>query len=566
MRLSYAVRKQWTMRAILSVMLLAVFLLTSACGGNAQIRQRATGGQARFMKQLQHAEQIGIPSSMLQPVLQRQDQLAHMSPPSNPFDDQALNGYYNGLSNSYDRLTLQLNKIISNGSEQLQTQAQQNYEQAQVVLKQREGQGLPAQNFLPQLRAMQGMLQQARLPKDYAAVSIDAKNLESSLQLLSATADQLTALKKLTGMLKSANLNTDAAQNSYDLSSQLFSHVSSPATLQALNIDVHAQYQQANVMMMQGVAFLVPDKLNALNEQIKQLVEFNIPAGTYQSRLAADQALVHKNMTLQDYQAFSTRVDADITAVQSALLRPEAQQLLNQFHQEAQSWGNAHAYHDSYDGKNYPLDVGYLSQGIGSDMDSLLVNAVSEQDLRSAISTITDALFNLKMMELDSTDTTPYDQVHSADTQLFDHYQMHSGQVIVISLAQQALRLYQDGKLVRAFQVVTGRPELPSPPGVWSVLNRQAPTTFISSDPPDSPYWYPPTHINYAIMFQQGGYYIHDAWWRANFGPGNQFPHYDTSGDEADSGTGSHGCVNMSTSDAEWLYNNTSWDAKVIVF
>ncbi len=566
MRLSYSVRKLWTTRAILSVMFLAVFLLTSACGGNAQIRQRATGGQARYMKLLQHAEQIGIPSSMLQPVLQHQNQLAHMSAPSNPFDDQGLNSYYNGLSNSYDRLTIQLDKIISNGSEQLQVQARQNYEQAQVVLKQREGQGLPAQNFLPQLRAVQGMLQQARLPKDYVAVSTHAQNLVSSLQLLNTTADQLAALKKLTGVLQSANLNTDAVQTSYALSAQLLSHVSSPANLQALNIDVNAQYQQANVMMTQAVGFLVPNKLNALSEQIKHLTEFHIPAGAYQSRLVADQALVHKDMTPQDYQAFSIHVDADIDAVQSALLRPEAQQLLNQFHQEAESWGNAHAYHDNYNGKSYPLDVGYLSQGIGPDMDSLVANAVSEQDLRDAISGITDQLFNLKMMELDSTDTTPYNQVHSADKQLFDHYQAHSGQVIVISLAQQALRLYQDGKLVRAFQVVTGRPELPSPPGVWSVLNRQAPTTFRSSDPPDSPYWYPPTHINYAIMFQQGGYYIHDAWWRANFGPGNQFPHYDTSGDETDSGTGSHGCVNMSTNDAEWLYDNTGWDAKVIVF
>ncbi|MFL5703233.1 MAG: L,D-transpeptidase, partial [Ktedonobacteraceae bacterium] len=87
-----------------------------------------------------------------------------------------------------------------------------------------------------------------------------------------------------------------------------------------------------------------------------------------------------------------------------------------------------------------------------------------------------------------------------------------------------------------------------------------------SSDPPDSPYWYPPTPINYAINYHSDGYFIHDAWWRGNFGPGTQFPHYDVGGDEAYARNGSHGCINMPENDAAWLYANTNYNTQIIVY
>ncbi|MBO0781915.1 MAG: L,D-transpeptidase, partial [Ktedonobacteraceae bacterium] len=140
------------------------------------------------------------------------------------------------------------------------------------------------------------------------------------------------------------------------------------------------------------------------------------------------------------------------------------------------------------------------------------------------------------------------------------------GQVIVVSMAGQALRLYQDGKLVRSFLVTTGRYERPSLPGFWDVQNRESPTVFKSTEPKDSPYWYPDTPIHFAILYHQGGYFIHDSWWRADYGPGTQFPHHDSGGDDHDAGNGSHGCVNMREDEAQWLYQNTSFQTKIIVY
>src|SRR5258708_32714036 len=98
----------------------------------------------------------------------------------------------------------------------------------------------------------------------------------------------------------------------------------------------------------------------------------------------------------------------------------------------------------------------------------------------------------------------------------------------MVLMVEQARWYFQAGNVIRAFYVTTGRVERPALPGVWTTQNRESPTLFKSPDPPGSPYWYPDTPIHYAILYHWGGFFVHDAWWRVNFGPGTQFPHYDT--------------------------------------
>jgi lipoprotein-anchoring transpeptidase ErfK/SrfK len=570
MHMSYSVQQRPRIRptVLLLLLLLAALPLLNACGGNAQIRQLATANQSKFMKALLHAEQIGIPTAMLRPVLTWQQQLSASSSPFSPFNDQPIDDYYRHLDQSYLQLTSQLDSLVLTSSEQLHSRANHDVANAQSTLKQLQAQGLPAQNFSPRLVQMQGMLQHAQLPKDYILVSGRAQDLLQTLQFMRTTSSHLLALKSLIGLLQSVSLDADAvtAQTAYNLDQQQFPAVSSVAALQMLRARVDAQYLQSSTIMLQAIPLITADRLSTLDAQIKQLPTYHIDDALYQQKLLADRAMVHPHMNIQDYRTFAGKVDADITATQFTVLHAEASQFLQQFHQEAQSWGNAHSYYDAYNGQYYMLDAGYLAQGVGSDLDYAFTQAASVQDIQNVIDQINVELFNLKLMETDANDTTAYDQVHGTDIQALNHYQLQRGQVIIVSLAQQALRLYQDGRLVQAFPVTTGRAELPSPPGVWSIMNRQSPTLFKSSDPPDSPYWYPPTHINYAILFHDGGYFIHDSWWRVNYGPGTQFPHYDAGGDETYAGTGSHGCINLPTDEAGWLYNNTSWNTTVIVY
>ena len=164
-------------------------------------------------------------------------------------------------------------------------------------------------------------------------------------------------------------------------------------------------------------------------------------------------------------------------------------------------------------------------------------------------------------MEADYRDKSSWNQPHAADISLMKHYNVYgpsSGAVLVVSLIEQTLRYYNNGKLVRSFLIVTGQYLRPSPPGFWSIILRQHPTQFKSTEPPGSAFWYPPTPIQYAMEYHAGGYFFHDSWWRADYGPGMNFPHSDSSGTTAFNGNGSHGCINMNPNDVQTMQIGSS--------
>jgi lipoprotein-anchoring transpeptidase ErfK/SrfK len=125
------------------------------------------------------------------------------------------------------------------------------------------------------------------------------------------------------------------------------------------------------------------------------------------------------------------------------------------------------------------------------------------------------------------------------------------GHLIVVSLSKQWLYAYLNGQQVFNTAIMSGRPALPTPVGTFHVFAKLSPTTFYSPFPPSSPYWYAPTHINYALEFLSGGYFLHDSWWHSVYGPGTNGWHYDP---QFGWQSGSHGCVAMPLSSAAWLY------------
>ncbi len=136
------------------------------------------------------------------------------------------------------------------------------------------------------------------------------------------------------------------------------------------------------------------------------------------------------------------------------------------------------------------------------------------------------------------------------------------GKVILVSLSGQWLYAYADGAPAFDNAVETGRPELPTPAGTFSVLEKLRNVTFTSPWPPGSPYYYEPTFVNYALMFKAGGYFLHDAWWHVKFGPGSNVPHQLPDGSWE---TGSHGCVGMPIPDAKRLYDWAPVGTPVII-
>jgi lipoprotein-anchoring transpeptidase ErfK/SrfK len=132
-------------------------------------------------------------------------------------------------------------------------------------------------------------------------------------------------------------------------------------------------------------------------------------------------------------------------------------------------------------------------------------------------------------------------------------YNAGAGKVMVVSLSRQVLTAYQDGRVVLTTFVATGRPALPTPPGVYHIFARYSPYQMISPWPRSSPYWYPNSWTNFAMEFAGGGYFIHDAPWRSWYGPGSNIYN------------GTHGCVNVPYSPMAFLWNWSPIGTTVIV-
>ena len=127
------------------------------------------------------------------------------------------------------------------------------------------------------------------------------------------------------------------------------------------------------------------------------------------------------------------------------------------------------------------------------------------------------------------------------------------GKVIVVSLATQSLTGYENDKVVATTVVATGRPALPTLTGTFHIKAKYTPYQFISPWPKSSPYWYASAWVKYAMLYEDGGYFIHDAPWRTVYGPG------------ANLTNGTHGCVNVPLSTMSFLYKWASVGTTVIV-
>ena len=132
-----------------------------------------------------------------------------------------------------------------------------------------------------------------------------------------------------------------------------------------------------------------------------------------------------------------------------------------------------------------------------------------------------------------------------------------SGKVITVSLTLQEMVFYQDGCVVKATPVSTGRPQLRTPTGTFHIFNKQTPFQFISPWPQSSPYYYFPSWVSWVMEFAGGGYFIHDAPWEASgaYGPGS----------EDNPAAASHGCIHVPTPVMQWAYTWTDNGTPVVI-
>jgi hypothetical protein len=553
---------------LVSAMLVMLFL--SACAGDPQAQQQANQSKSALDSELAHARSIGIPANMLAPITNQAIQLKATSAPFGLFNDQSVTSYNTNLAQRYQMLTLETKGLEAQTTQQLDYQASQDLQTLATALAVRQGQKfIEAKTFAAQLTDYQAQLAKASLPKDYIQISQEAKNSTLALHLMEPAYNDLASLQQVIGQLKASRLDTTALnlQSQQDL--QVFRNATGPDDFSQLIDQINTQLQESTVYSIQAIPFVGAIKIKQYSGEIDQLKSWGVNTAPYEPRLAGDQQALATAGNIAAFLKVSAQIDNDMASIQLPLAQGQANYLLKQFHQEVTNWGRTHQYHDPYDGGVYNLDYEYDMQGIGSDADAAMQSSQTLDDYRSSIDLLNSDFLHLRAMEADYRDSTLWYHQHAADVSLMQHYGVWgptSGQVLVVSLIEQTVRYYNNGKLVRAFQVVTGQYLKPSPPGFWSIFVREHPTEFKSTEPPGSAFWYPPTPIQYAMEYHSGGYFFHDSWWRGIYGPGANFPHSDPSGTTSFNGNGSHGCINMDPNDVAWLYSQIPWGTPVIVY
>ncbi len=554
---------------ILSLGILLAMLL-SACNSNPQLQQQESQNKVELDHAIIHAQNIGVPYSMLQPIIGQENQLTHTNAPIGLLNNQPVNDYYSNVAQRYAMLTVEVNGLVSQTTQQFDYKASQDLQILENALAERQAQNfVEAKTFANQLTQYQSQLSRAQFPKEYIQISNDARSSTRALHLMGPAYAALTSLQKVTQQLQASHLDVTALNQEQQEDLQTFRKATTPADYSQLIDQVNTQLQETTVFSTQAIPFVGAAKLREFSAEIDQLKKYGQNATSFQQRLAIDQASLANGKSISDFLRVSAQIDTDTNSIQFPLVQGQATYLLKQFHQEVTNWGHSHQYHDGYDGGVYNLDYEYDAQGIGSDADAAIQSSQTMDDYQSAIDLINNDFLHLRAMEADYSNKTPWNQPHATDISLMKHYNVYgpsSGAVLVVSLIEQTLRYYNNGKLVRSFLIVSGQYMRPSPPGFWSIILRQHPTQFKSTEPPGSAFWYPPTPIQYAMEYHAGGYFFHDSWWRADYGPGMNFPHYDSSGDETFAGNGSHGCMNMIPNDVQWLYSQIEWGTPVIVY
>lgn len=553
---------------VLCLLLVLATLLLSSCNGNPQNQQQANQNKQALDNTLAAAQSIGVPANLLQPIRQQEQQLSVTSAPLGLFGDQPVNNYYSNLALRYSQLNTQVIGLETQSTQQLDYQASQDLQNLSNALAERQDQNfVEVKTFADQLTAYQQALAQAQYPKDYIQISTNAKDSTLALHLMGPAYDALNSFKQVIQQLQSSNIDVTGFNQEAQIDLQSFRNATHAKDYAQLIDLINSQMGETTTASTVAIPFVGQAKLNQFNQDIQLVKQYGGDIGSYQQHFDTDQQDLKNAKSLSDFLRVSGQIDADVASIQVPLTKAQAYSLLNQFHQEVTAWGQTHKFNDTFNHQSYALDYEYDQQGIGSDDDAVVQSARTVDDYQSAIDLLNNDLLHLHMMEQDSTDNTPFNQVHQTDLTLMSHYGItNNAEVLVVSLVEQTLRYYQNGQLVRSFHITSGQFDKPSPPGFWQIFLRESPTVFKSDEPKGSAFWYPDTNINYAMEYHSDGFFFHDSWWRNQYGVGTNFPHYDTAGDEAFAGDGSHGCINMYEQDAAWLYANTHYNAQVLLY
>lgn len=560
-RVVRAIRAGWWRRSRLVclpavALLLLVVGMLSACGPDAS-QSQAARDRARLDAELARAGAMGIPSSALRPIAEREAAVSR-SAGSWGFTSQEASAEYSRLYASVIQTERQDAGLV-------QQHAQKELATFQQTLTLREAQGfVEASAYQTRYDQLAARFGTARTTDDYGGIAQDAAHNASALLALWPAYQELDILNTAIQSLQSAHIGTNVEKTEYDQDLSAFRTAADAPAYQRLGQVIQGQIMQLVADRTEALPYVGMSQLAKLRGQIDLMTAWGQPAARYQSSYETFVGELGRATTLADYVTLEQGIDQTTSSLAVPLARAQAAHELAQLGKLVNRVNAA----------NPMFAYEYASgNGIGA-VQCLFDNPMSwtcndppAGDLLSAYQMVAYKAWvlqtNLRALMDNLRDPTAAWLPHQTDLELMRDYGAMRGQVTVVSLREQVARMYQDGKLVYWSYVTTGRVERPSPPGLHYVGYKVTHIIFQPTEPKNSPLKEVPTPIHWAVSYWPNGYYLHEAWWRTTFGPGSNLPH---ANDGSAWNGGSHGCINLPQSTMGWYFDWVQVGTPVIVY
>jgi hypothetical protein len=540
-------------------------LLLSACGsGNADAAHAA---RAKLDAELVHARiDLALPERVLTPIVSQEWKVAS--------GDGGILYNYDDAARTYTLLYTHLQAIEQSAPLALRQQALANMQAFAAILDERRAEGFSEiAAYQARYDAAEQALVGAKTPADFAHVSDLAIPQADALQALWTAYQKLQALRVVIQSLLDAGANTGEAQQMYDQDLQVVRDAASPERYDALTGVIDAQIVQVEADEVAAQPAITWVLLAELQARVGEMRDWGdaADADTLQRQYADDARQLAAISQPGDYLALARTIERQNDAMAPQLIEAKATYDLGVL-QRLVATAQTYVVLNPADGREYAIAPEYADHavGVGHAADQLHA-ARSLSQYQSADFEIESLLACLRA-QLDERDlghprnaipkdTTP-DHAHATDLELLRYFNLMSGRVVMVSLAEQVARFYEDGVPVYWTLVTTGSASLPSPPGWHTAISRAAPTVFISLFPPGSPDYFAPTQIHYSVNYYPGGYFLHDAWWRSDFGLYTNLPHHDPAAFNG----GSAGCINVPLAQMGWVYDWTLAGTPIILY
>ncbi|HEV7127225.1 MAG TPA: hypothetical protein VGN32_07265, partial [Ktedonobacterales bacterium] len=478
-----------------SLLIVGVMVLSS-CGSSTD-QALAQHNKSQLDGEIQHARQIGIPDSMLKPIEAQETKVA-----------AGQGGWtynYHDAASNYALLYSQLLGTEQQSVQVLQQAATANVAAFSAALDERKAQGfIEVSAYQTRLTQAQQDLASAKTANDFAKVSDESMAQAQALRTMWPAYQQLSNFRTMLKTLQQVGVDTSSAQAEYQQDLMVFRDAATADRYTRLQGVILGQTVQLVADQAQAMPYIGAALLQTFQSQISLLKTFGEDTGAFQQQHDGDARDLLAAKSLADYLTVARNINGqsgamalplargqahfDLMTLESLIASTQATNPLIAYEYNSPAVGVGDAvqwYNEAPLGDTYNWTCGW---------DVICRYGIADQESVQMYTNLRAELDNL------NDPTVPW-LPHKTDFELMQQYGILQGQVTIVSLREQTLRAYQNGKMVWWTYVTTGRFERASPPGVQYTQYKQAPIEFLPTEPVGSPIRGFPTHINYGVNY-----------------------------------------------------------------